>query len=159
MKKFLLPACAAVLAVVAAVLLIVPMGGASGGYAERDANGDLVIRADDLTAGELTVLKFARDSKIELVATLDETGAAQAALGTCQSCMGSPKAYYTQNGELLQCNNCGLTFPLSVIGEEALGCHPIPIGEAAVSRNAEGLVIDSDTIAGYEQLFARVAAH
>ena len=95
----------------------------------------------------------------ELIATLDDSGAVQAALGTCQSCNGSPGAYYTQEGDLLQCNNCGLTFPLSVIGTSGSGCHPILIDEAAIQRSTDGIVIDGAAIALYEPLFATVREH
>ena len=73
--------------------------------------------------------------------------------------MGSPGAYYTQNGDMLQCNNCGLTFPLSIIGVDGAGCHPIMIDEKAVQRTGDGLVIDSAAITPYEPLFATVAEH
>lgn len=169
MKKYLLPILAAVLIVVAAVVIFaVPKGNTrtaeslssdAPGYVRRTGDGNVIISADDLDQGRLTVLKYSEDSRIELIATLDAEGNVRAALGTCQSCMGSPGAYYTQNGELLQCNNCGLTFPMSVIGVSGAGCHPIMIDEAAISRGADGLVIDDAAISPYEPLFATVAAH
>lgn len=163
LQRYVLPAIAALLAVTAAVVLLaVPKREAasvSALYAQRDGDGNITISASDLSEGELTVLKFAEDSKIELIMTLDNEGVVQAALGTCQSCMGSPGAYYTQNGNLLQCNNCGLTFPMSVIGGGGRGCHPIPIGEEAIKRTADGLVIDSETVAAAEPLFVTVAPH
>lgn len=163
LKKYVLPAIAALLAVTAAiVLLAVPKREAasvSALYARRDGDGNIAISASELSEGKLAVLKFAEDSRIELIATLDNKGAAQAAFGTCQSCMGSPGAYYTQNGEELQCNNCGLTFPMSVIGGGGRGCHPIPIDEEGIKRTADGLVIDSETVAAAEPLFSTVAPH
>ena len=162
MKKFLLPAAAVVLAVTAAVVLFAfpkRESRTDSSYAKRTEDGDILISAADLHAGELTVLKFSRDSKIELIATLDEDGEVQAALGTCQSCNGSPGAYYTQNGELLQCNNCGLTFPMSVIGASSGGCHPIMIDEQAVQRGPDSVVINSEALAACEPLFTSVSAH
>ena len=58
------------------------------------------------------------------------------AWNTCQSCGGSPYAWfeYIGNGEL-QCQNCGLTFPLSTVGTTAAsGCNPVPITDYTVQN-------------------------
>lgn len=163
LKKYALPCAAAALVIVAAIVLFVaPRGdtaGDGGGFAARNENGDLVIRAAELSADQITFYKFAEDSKIELIAIRGSDGAAYAALGTCQSCNGSPNAYYTQSEEMLQCNNCGLTFPLSIIGTEGTGCHPIMMDDSVAERSGSDLVIHAEGLSGYEPLFARVAEH
>ena len=163
MKKYALPALAAALVIVAAVVIFaVPRGDTTetdGGYAARNESGDVVISASELSENQISFYKLAEGSKIELIAIRGADGAAYAALGTCQSCNGSPNAYYTQNGEVLQCNNCGLTFPLSIIGTSGAGCHPILMDDSAVERNGGDLVIDAELLSVYEPLFTRVAEH
>ena len=163
MKGYALPCAAALLVIAAAVVIFaVPRGDAAEAdscYAARNENGDIVISASELSADKISFYRLAEDSRIELVAIRGADGAAYAALGTCQSCNGSPNAYYTQNGEMLQCNNCGLTFPLSIIGTEGSGCHPIMMDDSVAERSGNDLVIHTEALAAYEPLFARVAAH
>ena len=162
MKKYLLPGAAALLVIVAAIVLFaVPRGGAEtgGSYAERNEDGDVVIRASELSADTISFYRFAEDSRIELIAVRGADGSAYAALGTCQSCNGSPNAFYTQNGEVLQCNNCGLTFPLSIIGTSGAGCHPIMMADSVARREGGDLVINAAALTAYEPLFAKVAEH
>ncbi|MBQ9648533.1 MAG: DUF2318 domain-containing protein [Oscillospiraceae bacterium] len=163
LKKYALPCAAALLVIVAAVVIFaVPRGGVAetgGGYAERSEDGDLVIRASELSSDAISFYRFAEGSKIELIAIRGADGAAYAALGTCQSCNGSPNAYYTQNGGVLQCNNCGLTFPLSIIGADGAGCHPIMMDDSVTERSGDDLVIDAERLSAYEPLFTRVAEH
>ena len=165
MKKYALPAAAALLVIVAMiVLVVVPRGGSAqsdpaDGFAERDENGNVVVQASALSTDQISFLKLSTDSRIELIAIRGEDGNAYAALGTCQSCNGSPNAYYTQTGNMLQCNNCGLTFPLSVIGVDGVGCHPIMLDDSIVQRGDGTLVINAAALSAYEPLFERVAAH
>ncbi|MBQ9279487.1 MAG: DUF2318 domain-containing protein [Clostridia bacterium] len=79
--------------------------------------------------------------------------------GTCQSCNGSPNAYYAQTGKMLKCNNCGLTFPMDVIGVDGTGCHPIMIEEDGITQTDTGIAINKDTLLKNESLFTKIVAH
>ena len=129
------------------------------GFAKLNEDGNVVIYADELSEDEVSFIKVSEDSRIELLAKKDAQGNAKVALGTCQSCNGSPGAYYTQVGNELQCNNCGLTFPISVVEEAGGGCHPIMIDEAGIEYTDDGLIIDMSVLAQYENLFTKVAEH
>ncbi|MBQ9327885.1 MAG: DUF2318 domain-containing protein [Solobacterium sp.] len=121
--------------------------------------GNLEIHKEDLSADTLSVIRLGDDSKIELVAVLDSNGEIQYALGTCQSCNGSPRAYYTQNGDMLQCNNCGLTFDLSIIGTDGSGCHPIGVNDLTIARTDDIVTLSTENLRSYEPLFANLEAH
>ncbi|MBQ9609696.1 MAG: DUF2318 domain-containing protein [Lachnospiraceae bacterium] len=129
------------------------------GFAKLNEDGNVVIYADELSEDKVSFIKVSEDSRIELLAKKDTQGNAKVALGTCQSCNGSPGAYYTQVGNELQCNNCGLTFPISVVEEAGGGCHPIMIDEAGIEYTDDGLIIDMSLLAQYEYLFEKVAEH
>ena len=128
-------------------------------YAGRDKDGNIVIKAEDLSSEKVSFIRIAKDSKIELLAILDEDGEVKISLGTCQSCNGSPYAYYVQKGNRLICNNCGQAFPLSEIGKKGGGCHPILIPEEIVTKTEDGITLDTEAVMEYEKLFEKVIAH
>lgn len=166
MKKFILPAIACVV-VIAAIVVFAAVPGSSektgdtaGQTAESlPSGGVLQISAEDLSADEVSFIRLSDDSKIELLARLGEDGMPKISLGTCQSCNGSPGAYYTQMDGELMCNNCGLTFPVSVVGEESEGCHPISIDPSLVTITEDGISANVDDLRVYEELFESVEAH
>lgn len=131
----------------------------SGKLATLDENGNVIINTNDLSENQISFFKYSDNSKIELIAIKGEDGNVRVSLGTCWSCNGSPYAYYTQSGELLQCNNCGLTFPLNVIGVDGTGCHPIMIDESGITKTDTGIVIDKDVLLKNEKLFSNIVAH
>lgn len=160
-KKWILPGLAGLMAVVAAlVVLLVPGSGQKNSvYAQRDSSGNIIINASALSADHVSFIRLAADSKIELLARIGDDGSAKVALGTCQSCNGSPDAYYTQEENLLRCNNCGLTFPLSVLDAPGGGCHPIMIDTSIIQETQDGLALNAEGLLRYEYLFEKVAAH
>lgn len=119
----------------------------------------IVVEADLLKTDTVSFFKPIENSPIELLARIGDDGKARVALGTCQSCNGAPGAYYTQEEEVLKCNNCGLTFPVSVLDSPGGGCHPIMLDEAIVSYREDDVVIDTKGLASYEVLFANVEKH
>ena len=71
---------------------------------------------------------------MQLIARKDDSGTVRLAFNTCQSCGGSPYAWFEYLGDnTLQCQNCGLTFPLDTVGTtRATGCNPVTITEFTV---------------------------
>ena len=124
-----------------------------------DEEGNLRITAESLKTDQISFIRPSKDSKLELLARKGDDGKVKLALGTCQSCNGSPKAYYTQGGELLKCNNCGQTFPISVVDHPGGGCHPIMIDEKLIKEIEGGIQLNMDELKIYEPLFLRVAEH
>ena len=121
--------------------------------------GNMVIFADRVSPDHVSFIRIPENSRIELLARLGDDGTVKAALGTCQSCNGSPGAYYTQEGDKLKCNNCGLTFPISVLDSPGGGCHPIMLKKEIVRYEGNDLVIDLNGLSAYEELFSKVADH
>ena len=175
--KWLLPSIAGIMVVLAlVVVLFIPKDGNKGngaasagddpGTSAQDkiavaeiSEGKLVIYADRLSSDQVSFIRISEDSHIELLARLGDDGTVKAALGTCQSCNGSPGAYYTQESDNLKCNNCGLTFPISVLDSPGGGCHPIMLDNQIVHYEGNNLVIDLNGLSAYEVLFSKVADH
>lgn len=166
-NKWILPLVAGIMIVLAViVVLFIPkanQGSATAQPADAvtkpDGEGKLVIYADRLSPDQVSFIRISEDSRIELLARLGDDGTVKAALGTCQSCNGSPGAYYTQEGDELKCNNCGLTFPISVLDSPGGGCHPIMMDEGLMQYQGSDLKIDLSGLSAYEEIFSNVAEH
>ena len=158
-KKWILPTAA--VAAVAAALLVVALvpGKKTGAGAPVQEDGKLIIQESSLSSDQVSFIRIGEDSRIELLARIGDDGHIKVALGTCQSCKGSPWAYYTQKDNLLMCNNCGLTFALSVLDAPGGGCHPITLDSSIVKEGEGHVEISLDALLPYESLFAKVASH
>lgn len=119
----------------------------------------LIIFAESLKTDVVSFIQLSPDSKIELLARKGSDGSVKIALGTCQSCNGSPYAYYTQEENFLICNNCGQAFPIEVLDQPGGGCHPIMIDESIISPVEGGISLDIKGLKEYEPLFAKVEKH
>lgn len=171
-KSVLLPLTAGLMVALALMVVFFVPGGsernrmeiaagesAQTGTVAEIEGGNLVIFKDRLSSESISFIKLPGNSRIELLSRLGEDGTVKAALGTCQSCNGSPGAYYTQEDGELKCNNCGLTFPLSVLDSPGGGCHPIMLEEELMHYDGTALTIDLEGLSVYEELFSRVADH
>ncbi|MGN0996627.1 MAG: Fe-S-containing protein [Candidatus Ventricola sp.] len=158
-KKWILPAAAALAAAAALLVVAFVPGRKTGADAPAQEDGKLVIQESSLSSDQVSFIRIGGDSKIELLARIGDDGHIKVALGTCQSCKGSPWAYYTQKDNLLMCNNCALTFSLSVLDAPGGGCHPITL-DPSIVREEEGRVeISLDALLPYEYLFEKVESH
>lgn len=123
-----------VLLLLAAVLLAACQGQADAPAAEPAEAAGLTIDAGALT-GAPTFIDWEQDgTAMQLIARKDDAGNVRLAFNTCQSCGGSPYAWFEDLGDgNLQCQNCGLTFPLETVGtEKAQGCNPVTIADFTV---------------------------
>ena len=166
-KKWILPGVATAATVIALLLtvwlLAVEPGAepdaAAGAYAEQGGEGSIIIRRSALSADQVSFIRIAEDSNIELLARLGDDGGISVALGACQSCNGSLLAYYKQEGDVLKCNNCGLTFPLAVLDAPGGGCHPLMFSSSFVQESEEEIRLNLEVFLQCEYLFEKVAAH
>jgi uncharacterized membrane protein len=68
-------------------------------------------------------------------------GTVRAAFDACDVCYPAKKGY-TQDGDVMVCNNCGRRFPTASIGKVAGGCNPSPLktevkgGEVQITADA-----------------------
>ena len=107
----------------------------------------LTFSVKDLT-GEPTFLDWTQDgTAMQLIARKDETGEVRLAFNTCQSCGGSPYAWFEYLGSnTLQCQNCGLLFALDTVGiTGAAGCNPVTI---------TGFAVNGDTVTVPQSILA-----
>ena len=103
------------------------------------AAGELRIGADGLSTDPLFIDVEEDGTAMQVIALKDGDGKVRLAFNTCQSCGGSPYAWFEDLGDgRLQCQNCHQTFPLETVGTAgSVGCSPVPITEFTV----EGSVV------------------
>ena len=100
-----------------------------GAGAETPETAKLTINVDELTDEPVFIDWIQDDIPMQLIVLKDHDGRARLAFNTCQTCNGSPWAWfeYLGNGEL-ECQNCRQRVSSGMVGEEqARGCVPIPI--------------------------------
>lgn len=98
--------------------------------AELNENNDIVIKESDITDEAVYINYEYEGVIIGLLAVKDSNGKAKVVVDTCQSCGGSPYAYFVQVGNMIQCQNCGSTFAIDNLDKLIEdGCNPIPIEE------------------------------
>lgn len=152
------------LAAVAAFMLITVLLTACSGdteSAESNANQaqtikegeSLVISKDDIseTAQFFPITVDGRG--MEVLAVQAPDGSIRTAFNTCQVCNGSPKAYFVQSGNTLQCQNCGNKFPMNKVQVEAGGCNPVPLFDEDKTVTEGTITISYDTLKANVKLF------
>ena len=74
--------------------------------AELNESNYIVIKESDITK-EATYINYEYEGvTIGLLAVRDSKGNIKVVINTCQSCEGSPSAYFVQIGDEIQCQNC-----------------------------------------------------
>lgn len=89
--------------------------------------GDLVINPEDIGDGATFFQLNVKDTDMAVLAVRAEDGTIRTAFDTCQICNGSPYAYFEQQGDKFQCQNCGNVYSRDMIEKERGGCNPVPI--------------------------------
>ena len=115
-----------------------------------------LIEADDAGAIRFEVEQFgdgvARfytymngDQPIEFLVLQSADGVVRAAFYACDSCYRDLRGY-SQDGQIMICNNCGQQFPAEKINVVRGGCNPGPLER--VVEDAELVIQEADVILG-----------
>ena len=133
LRKYVLP----FLLIFSALMLVACAAKSDAATEQNPAAAGVTIDAGVLT-GESTFIDVEQDgTAMQLIARKDDAGNVRLAFNTCQSCGGSPYAWFEDLGDgTLQCQNCGLIFSLDTVGiEAAQGCNPVTITDYTVDRD------------------------
>lgn len=89
------------------------------------------------------------DKEVRFFLLKSNDGVIRAAFDACDVCYRARKGY-TQNGDLMICNNCGMQFPEDKINVNLGGCNPSPI-----ERTVKGdkLIITLEELAKGKRFF------
>lgn len=117
-------------------------------------NGDVVIQEDSITKEASFYEYDYNGTTVGLFAVKASDGTIRTALNTCQVCNGSPYAFFEQQSDKFQCQNCGNLFSLDMIGQERGGCNPIPIIGDEREESGDGTItIPADFIKDNASIF------
>lgn len=113
--------------------------------ANLNEDGNIVINKDEITEDAVYISYEYEGITIGLIAVRNSEGKVIVVVNTCQSCGGSPYAYFVQVGTKVQCQNCGNYFAIDDLDNLTKdGCNPIEIEDR--------IDIDGKIIIGTEQL-------
>ena len=140
------------LALLMLALVLSGCGKTSNEAAVEEAAADgLAIKIVSLTA-EPSFIDWKQDGiDMQLLALKNGSGEVQLAYNTCQSCAGSPYAYFEYANGVLTCQNCGNRFGLDSVGRVAGGCNPKPVSDYAVE--GDSVVIPTAELASVAPAF------
>ena len=96
--------------------------------ANLDKDGNIVIIEESITNQAVYYAYEYEGVTIGLLAVRNSSGKVIVVINTCQSCGGSPYAYFVQVGNKIQCQNCGNYFAIDDLDNLTPdGCNPIGI--------------------------------
>ncbi|MBE6909362.1 MAG: DUF2318 domain-containing protein [Ruminococcaceae bacterium] len=137
---------------IAAFCLALAASFAACGASETEQSA---LRIDTAALGaEPTFIDHTQDGvAMQLIAIKDADNTVRLAINTCQSCGGSPYAWFEYIGDdTLQCQNCGLTFRTETVGTtKAAGCNPVTITDFAV--DGDSVTIPGSVLSSAKELF------
>ena len=101
--------------------------------ANMDKDGNIIIKESDITDKVVYISYEYEGVTIGLLAVKDLNGNVNVVINTCQSCGGSPYAYFVQVGNKIQCQNCGNMFAIDELDNLIEdGCNPIAIEDKQI---------------------------
>lgn len=144
-------ALVAVVAVAAVVVLSRNGGGAEAAtVTAAQPSGDVTIPVSQVSDGKAHFYSYdAGGTTVRYFVLADKSGEVRAALDACEVCYAQKKGY-TQQGDVMQCNNCGRTFPSDQINVVTGGCNPIPLDKKISGGQ---MTITSDSLSSGAQYF------
>lgn len=112
--------------------------GASNGYAAlKSSNGEVRIDQSKVNDGKAHYFTYnEHDTAINFFVVKSVDGVMRAAFDACDVCYREKKGY-SQDGDDMVCNNCGMRFRTDLINEVKGGCNPAPLNR----RVEEGDVV------------------
>lgn len=103
--------------------------------ATLDDNKNIIIKESDITEKATYISYKYQKTVIGLIAVKDSKGEVKIVVNTCQSCKGTPHAYFVQVGNKIRCQNCGNLYEIDKLDNLTTGgCNPISI-ESMTKKN------------------------
>jgi uncharacterized membrane protein len=135
-------ALVAVIAVAAVVVMNRGGGTTATATTASTPGGDVTMPVAQVNDGKAHFYSYdAGGTTVKYFVLADKTGKVRAALDACIVCYAQKKGYH-QQGDAMQCNNCGKIFPSAKINVITGGCNPIPLdrsisgGKVTITTNS-----------------------
>jgi uncharacterized membrane protein len=142
----------ALLAVIAVALVVVMNRGGEAAPVTQapvaTGGSDVAIPLADISDGQAHFYSYdAGGTEVKYFVMKSKDGEYRAAFDACDVCFPNKKGY-TQQGDVMVCNNCGQQFDSSKINELKGGCNPSPIERTV--KGQELVLTTSDLQAGVQ---------
>lgn len=120
--------------------------------AKLDDDGNIIINKKDITSTVTYISYYVDKVVVGLIAVKDKEDNIRVVVNTCQSCGGSPYAYFVQVGDKLECQNCGNTFDIDSLGNLVEGgCNPIPIEK--LEETEDNIIVGTQQLKNLKEKF------
>ena len=147
-----LAVAALVVVAIVAVVVINGRGGADTATATAApaGGGDVTIPVAQVSDGKAHFYTYdVNGTTVKYFVLASKDGKIRAALDACEVCYPQHKGYH-QQGDAMQCNNCGKVFPSAQINVITGGCNPIPLKRSITGDN---LTITTGSLQAGQQYF------
>ncbi|XPV76237.1 MAG: Fe-S-containing protein [Desulfovibrio sp.] len=122
------------------------MGFFTGVESVKAKDGVVSIAVDEINDGKAHYFSLEdQGTAIQFFVLKSSDGVIRAAFDACDVCYREKKGY-SQEGEFMNCNNCGMKFHSSRINEVSGGCNPAPLDRATDGKTL--VIKESDILAG-----------
>lgn len=107
-----------------------------GGPKEVKAQaGAVTLPVADVSDGKAHFYTFKTNGKdVQFFVLKSKDGNIRTALNACDVCFREKKGY-TQDGDTMRCNNCGMRFHSNKVMEIKGGCNPSPLARSLDAKN------------------------
>jgi uncharacterized membrane protein len=119
------------------------------------ADKDLVINVSEITENAVFYPVDIGGTRIEVFAVKAPDGTIRTAFNTCQSCYGSGRGFYKQEGSVLVCQNCGRRFRMNQVEKSAGGCNPVPIFANNKTVTEKTITVSKEYLIEAKKIFAK----
>ena len=112
----------------------------TGKIVKASTNNDenIIIKENDITDKVVYINYEYEGVTIWLLAVKDSKVDVKVVINTCQSCGGTPNAYFVQVGGQIQCQKCGTMFDIDELDNLVEhGCNPIAIED---KKSKDGVI-------------------
>ena len=117
-----------------------------------DSNGDLHIPIGSLKSN-LNYINYGGVE--EIILWEDGSGVIRTAFDTCEECYSDGKVHFKLTGDTLDCNLCGTTQSISVLGTASWGgCQPVSIVPEIRRDTGDEIIIPAEVLAYAEDMFS-----
>lgn len=118
---------------------------------------DIVINSNDITTNATYYNYEYDDYIIQIFASKATNEIVRIVFNTCVFCNPSPMAYFIQNGDYFECQNCRNKFHRNEIGlTETFGCSPIAVLDENKMIKGSDIIISNDFVETYKDKFETI---
>lgn len=124
------------------------------GFSLFSENGQMFIDESSVEDGNMHFFNYFSEKgnkNIYFFVVKASDGTYRVAANACEVCHGAKKGF-SQAGNLVQCDNCRITYAKDKIAKEKGGCNPGPIDDNALVENGK-LIIETKDVEATAYLF------